>query len=56
MSSGEEPECIGTCEFDPDSGICLGCGRLPECAAAAASTLASGESRANAAIALSPAD
>lgn len=36
----EEPECIGMCEYDPESGICLGCGRLPECAAAGASVKA----------------
>lgn len=33
----EEPECIGMCEFDPESGVCLGCGRLPECTAAGTS-------------------
>ena len=38
----EEPECIGMCEFDPESGVCLGCGRLPECTAAGTSVLASG--------------
>jgi len=22
--------CIGICEYDPETGICLGCGRLPD--------------------------
>ncbi|WP_200385857.1 DUF1289 domain-containing protein [Rhodocyclus tenuis] len=53
----EEPECIGMCEYDPESGICLGCGRLPECAAAGASVKA-GSSAAGSteAVAASPAD
>jgi predicted Fe-S protein YdhL (DUF1289 family) len=56
MSSSEEPECIGICDYDPDSGICLCCGRLPECSAAAGNASAGGENRAIAANALSPAD
>lgn len=23
-------QCVGICMIDPDSGVCLGCGRLPE--------------------------
>ena len=25
-----DPQCIGVCVVDPDTGACLGCGRLPE--------------------------
>lgn len=54
MSAGEgseDSECIGMCEFDPDSGVCLGCGRLPECteAAAAAASRDAGGANASAA-------
>ncbi|WP_194786565.1 DUF1289 domain-containing protein [Rhodocyclus gracilis] len=46
-----EPECIGMCDYDPESGICLGCGRLPECAAAADDQQASADAGANVAAA-----
>lgn len=41
----DQYECIGICERDPDSGICLGCGRpLTESGPADADALpASGE-------------
>jgi uncharacterized protein len=25
-----DSQCLGICMIDPDSGACLGCGRLPE--------------------------
>lgn len=25
-----DSQCLGICLIDPDSGACLGCGRLPE--------------------------
>jgi hypothetical protein len=25
-----EAQCLGNCLIDPDTGACLGCGRLPE--------------------------
>lgn len=25
-----DPQCLGMCMIDPDSGVCLGCGRAPE--------------------------
>lgn len=24
-----DPQCLGMCMIDPDSGVCLGCGRAP---------------------------
>ena len=25
-----DAQCVGVCMIDPDTGACLGCGRLPE--------------------------
>lgn len=25
-----DPQCVGVCLIDPDTGACMGCGRLPE--------------------------
>lgn len=25
-----DPQCLGMCMIDPDTGVCLGCGRAPE--------------------------
>ncbi|HEY5762284.1 MAG TPA: DUF1289 domain-containing protein [Rhodocyclaceae bacterium] len=25
-----DSQCVGVCMIDPDTGACLGCGRLPE--------------------------
>ena len=30
MATMDDPYlCVGVCQFDPDSGYCLGCGRPP---------------------------
>lgn len=32
MSGDEDIACLGLCMDDPDSGVCLGCGRRPRVA------------------------
>ena len=26
----DDLQCLGMCMIDPDTGVCMGCGRLPE--------------------------